>query len=910
MSESDPHWRRLWALFHEALALPASKRSEFLNRAAGDNPGLRTEVEDLLVNHDLDPDFLSEPPSLTMAALAAAEDLLGTKIGPYRITRVIGEGGMGLVYEAEQEAPMRRGVAVKLIKPGMDTDHLLARFRAERQALALMQHRNIAQVYDAGVTDGGRPYFVMELVDGVALDEYCDQHKLDVRARLRLFLAAGDAVQHAHQKGVLHRDLKPSNILVTGDGEKTSVKIIDFGISKALSGQLTSDAADTAVYGLMIGTPDYTAPELAKSLGADLDTASDVYSLGVILYKLLTGLLPRERATPAGDTVTDPSLGRDAVAPSRKLADAGAEIAAIAARRSVSPARLLRTVRGELDWIVGKAIAPERARRYPTVDALTTDIQRYLLGEAVVASPPSRIYRVRKFVGRNRLAVAFSSALAAVVLFGGITASVGWLRALEAEREASLEADRAQAVARVLTDMLEASGPLVARGRDTTLLRELADKAAADLERSELPHWFVETELRQALGTLFMQIGDYETAAGHLDRALTLARSGFGESAPQTADLWYLTGERANLAGDLETAQAHFTTAVQLHEADLAARRGQPPGGEYYSESHAGLAEVLIRYELFDRALVHASRSLELARAHSGDDLNESLNMVARVHLYRREYDPARRYYEESLAVARQRDPLDWQLAMTLGHYGVLLRRLGEFDESAQAFRESLRIFEAVVGPVHERTAAALNSLAVTLSDAGRPDEAAPLYERALRAQTASLGENHTGVADTHFNIGVNYRRLRYYDRAIGHFRRSIEIYRRHFPADHGYILETEVLIGQVKSDAADHAGAEQWLRDFLGRHDGAEPTRSPWVLEGRVALADALIAQQRDTEAQPLLLEALHDVDTFGLRDADEIRSSALHKLVTLTRASGDAASADRYQRQLDTLGVAASAE
>ena len=904
MSEVDPRWQRMWRLFHDAHALPAGERGEFLQRAAGNDVELRAEVEDLLTGIDAEPGFLSEPPAAFGAASATAEALIGATIGPYRVSRLIGEGGMGVVYEAEQDAPMRRRVAIKLIKPGMDTDHLLARFHAERQALAVMQHRNIAQVYDAGVTDAGRPYFVMELVDGTALDDYCGQRRLGVRARVRLFLAACDAVQHAHQKGVLHRDLKPSNILVTDDGETISVKIIDFGIAKALSGQLTPDAADTAMYGLVVGTPDYAAPELAQSLGADADTASDVYSLGVVLYKLLCGQLPYARSeTATGNTGPDPAAVRDAVVPSRKLTLAGAEIGDIAARRSTSPARLLKTVRGELDWIVGKAIAAERDRRYPTVDALASDIRRCLRGEAVVAGPPSRMYRVRKFVRRNRLAVAFTSALAAAIVLGGVGASVGWLRALEAERDASLEARRAQAVAGFLTRMLEASGPLVAQGRDTSLLRELADAAARDLEDGERPHWFVETEVRQALGTLFMQLGDYPKARRHLDRALSLARAGFGETAPQTADLWYLTAELANLTGDFASAEAGFDKAVALHEADLAMRPGQPPAGEYVSESHAGLTEILIRYERFDEALEHAERGLALSRAHSAADLNENLNMLARVHLYKGNYVIARRVYEESLAVARQRGAHDWQLAMTLGHYGVLLRRQGEYDGSIRSFRESLGIFEAVVGLEHERTAAALNSLAVTLSDAGRTDEAVPVYERALGVQMASLGEDHASVADTQFNMGVNFRRVGDHQRSIRHFRDAIDGYRRHFRPDHSYILETEVLVGQVMSEAGDHAGAERWLRDFLVRHDGAAPTNSAWTLEGRIALADTLAAQRRYDEAQELLAATLDDVDDFDGGDARGLRSSTLHKLVELARATGDSRAAARYQQTLDAV-------
>ncbi len=912
MSEDERRWQRMWQLFHGALELTAKQRGEFLRRETGGDAELCDEVNDLLANLEADPDFLSNSPAIEQLGLETPGDLVGKTIGPYRITRLAGEGGMGLVYEAEQEAPIQRRVAIKLIKPGMDTRDLLARFNSERQALALMQHPNIAQVYDAGVTENGRPFFAMEFVNGTGLDAYCDRHRLSVAERLRLFRSACDAVQHAHQKGVLHRDLKPSNILVTGEGESAVVKIIDFGIAKALTGRLTPDSVQTVVRGLRMGTPDYTAPELTQSLGADIDTASDVYSLGIVLYKLITSRLPQNRSgiTETNDTVLDPATQQDAIPPSQMLSQIGELLAGVATSRSTSGSQLIKTVRGELDWIVSMAIAPERTHRYATVDALASDVERYLQGEVLVAGPPSNLYKARKFVRRNRLAVAFSFALAIVVLVGGITASIGWWRALNAEREASVQASSAQAVARFLTDMLEASGPLVARGRDTALLRELAETAVVDLEQGEPPHWFVESEVRQALGTLFMQLGDYEVSARHLDRALVLARNGFGENAPQTGDLWYLTGERANLTGDLETSETHFSNAIAIHEAVLTANPGQTPVARYYSESHAGLAEILVRYERLDEALTHSMRGLELAEKYATDDVIDNLNMVARVHLYKGNFDQSRHYYEESLRLARQRDEQDWQLGMTLGHYGVLLRLLDDLEASERAFREALAIFEVTAGPVHERTAAALNSLAVTVSEAGRPDEARPIYQRVLDIQLELLGEDHASVADTHFNMALNFRRLGDFDASIDQLQRSIDGYLKRLPRDHSYVMESEVLVGQVKSDAADHAGSERWLREFLTNHDNTESVSKEWVLKGRLALADALIAQAQIAEARQLLTDVATDAERAEVELREEIQSMVLQQRISVAQLMGDTASVARLQQQLDDMAETASSD
>ncbi len=417
-------------LFLKALELrPAAERREFLDRACAADAALRAEVESLLEASDGAGSFLDAPPAsptLSMVLAPPAEGT-GTVIGPYKLLQQIGEGGMGTVYMAEQTQPVRRKVALKVIKPGMDSRQVVARFEAERQALALMDHVNIARVMDAGATGSGRPYFVMELVHGVPITQYCDDNHLTPRQRLELFVPVCRAIQHAHQKGVIHRDIKPSNVMVTLYDGKPVPKVIDFGVAKATEQTLTERTLFTQ-YGTLVGTLEYMSPEQAEMSALGVDTRSDIYSLGVLLYELLTG------STPLGSKLVKLAAYAEILRmikevepprPSTRLSDSGASLASISALRYMEPAKLTKLVRGELDWIVMKALEKDRTRRYETATGLAADVQRYLADEPVEACPPSARYRCLKFARRNRGAVvtAASVALAVAVAVAGLATS-------------------------------------------------------------------------------------------------------------------------------------------------------------------------------------------------------------------------------------------------------------------------------------------------------------------------------------------------------------------------------------------------------------------------------------------------------------------------------------------------------
>lgn len=416
-----PTWNpRANDLFLKALELGSeSERQEYLGGVCAGDAALRAEVESLLAASAMAGSFLDFPASelVTTVNEPPVREQPGTVIGPYRLLEQIGEGGFGLVFVAEQQRPVRRKVALKVLKPGMDTRQVVARFEAERQALALMDHPNIARVFDGGETGSGRPYFVMELVKGVPITEFCDQSRLSVRDRLSLFVDVCAAVQHAHHKGIIHRDLKPSNILVTLHGDKAVVKVIDFGVAKAIGQQLTDKTLFTG-FSQMIGTPMYMSPEQARMSGLDMDTRSDLYSLGVLLYELLTGTTPfdKERMRTAGyDEIRRIIREEEPARPSTRMSTIGQAADTASANRRSDPKHLRRLLRGELDWVVMKALEKDRNRRYDTASAFAMDVQRYLADEPVLACPPSAWYRFRKFARRNKAVLATASIVALVV---------------------------------------------------------------------------------------------------------------------------------------------------------------------------------------------------------------------------------------------------------------------------------------------------------------------------------------------------------------------------------------------------------------------------------------------------------------------------------------------------------------
>jgi serine/threonine protein kinase len=467
----------------------------------------------------------------------------GSRIGPYKLIEQIGEGGMGVVYVAEQTKPVRRKVALKVIKPGMDTMQVIARFEAERQALALMDHPNIAKVFDAGATESGRPYFVMELVRGIPITDYCDREQLSIPERLELFVLVCRAVQHAHQKGVIHRDQKPSNVLVTVIDGAAVPKIIDFGVAKATGASLTERTLYTG-FAQLIGTPLYMSPEQAELSGVDVDTRSDIYSLGVLLYELLTGTTPFDSETlkrAAFDELRRIIREQEPPKPSTRLSSLGATLTTVSANRKVEARKLDRTVRGELDWIVMKALEKDRNRRYETANNFAADVMRYLTDRPVEACPPSTWYRFSKYARRNRAALT-TAVLVALALVAGTAVSV-W-QAAQARR-AGAEARRRARESRQVVDFLvkDVFGSIAPdklrerqrQGRGVTVL-DLLNDADENLAQRFADQPLVEASIRMALAEAFRTVWEAGPMGTNAARAAELRTRWLGPEHPETLD--------------------------------------------------------------------------------------------------------------------------------------------------------------------------------------------------------------------------------------------------------------------------------------------------------------------------------------------------------------------------------------
>ncbi|MFM9997036.1 MAG: protein kinase domain-containing protein [Phycisphaerales bacterium] len=742
------------SIFQEACDLPEAQRAPYVAARCGDNGPLRREVEALLEHERVAPAaFLTGPPADAPPPL----DEVGPRVGPYRIVRRIGEGGFGSVYLGEQESPIRRQVAIKVVKLGMDTRQIVRRFEAERRTLALMSHAHIARVIDAGVTERGRPYFVMEHVPGPPITEYCDTHRLDIPGRLGLFLDACAAIEHAHHKGVIHRDIKPSNILVdTVDGH-AAVKVIDFGIAKAL-GETRAEHTAATEPGQFVGTPEYVSPEQAVP-GGDVDTRSDIYSLGVLLYRLVCGAMPSDGATGgASSGLARPSA--PVAPPSGRVRLMGGEAAGIAERRGTDARALARRLRGDLDWITLKAMDPDRARRYSSCSELAADIRRHLDGQAVMAGPPSAGYRLRKFVSRHRAGVAGAASALLVLVIG--VAGTAWqaVRATRAEtaarndRDAArLETRRAEAVRTFLTDMLADAQPT--RGGDADLsVREAVDRAAARLDAGALKeHPEVEDAVRDALGRTYRALRVNASVVTQFEWIVAYRERAHGPASRTLADGLAWLASSYGSAGRVDEA-------VAAHERAISIYRLKGPGSLAEVDCLIDLAAIAVTQG--DTARVIEILTPVVERLERSDRPGNSgrlgmayLRLAQALCRAGRRDEGAAAYARSQPLIEQATGPLAEERHRFVGAYCTdVLLPSGRAAEAAALLGASVDAIRGPYGPDHATTLTNQLLLGRALTEAGRAAEAEPILRENLAVRERTLPANTLSVFVARSDLG------------------------------------------------------------------------------------------------------------------------------------------------------------
>ncbi len=871
---SPERWQRLASLLDDVLELDARARGPFLDAACAGDTALRAEIDALVAADEEAGGFLDDSAADFAATLledlerAAGERLTDEAerrepVGPYRIVRALGQGGMGTVYLAERaDGQFEQQVALKLIRPGMDRREILRRFLQERQILARLQHPNIARLLDGGVTDDGQPYFAMEYVEGEPITAYCDAHRCSVEDRLRLFLDVAEAVAFAHRNLVVHRDLKPSNILITEDHRaEAHVKLLDFGIAKLLH---KDDAEETLIetqMGLRVMTPEYAAPEQAR--GDAVTTATDIYALGVVLYELLSGHRPYAFTLRSAMEMERVICGTE---PPRPSAIAAREEAvrrsngttetirpeAVAAARGTTPERLRRHLAGDLDTIILKALRKEPALRYASAEALVDDLRRHLDGQAVEAHRGSVGYRARKFVRRHRVGVA--AAVGAVVLL-----LVGVAGTLWQARLVSREAARTEAALEFTLGLFDVANPALGRA-DTLTVREMLDLGTARLdELAGQPAVLAEVTARW--GDIYLGLGDFEPAQQLLAWSADLRRAVYGDGHEEVAVALHLLGRVALDRSDFDQAERLGREAVALRQQTL---------GERHPETAASLgllAQILHRKGDYAESEQLFGQALGLSRSAYGDEHE--------------------------------------QVAAVLNDFALLRRTQGRLDEAEALAREALAIRHAVLGDEHLDTATSTNNLAVILRKRDRLDEAEALYRQVLAFDRKRLGTGHPNLATVTSNLAGVLRERGRYAEADSLYRWVLASDLASFGPESRYVAMSTHHLAGVLSLRGDYDEAERLEREALGVYLRLHGEGHPHVAASTAALADVLSAQGETAAAT-----ALYDQAVAVLRaapDAELDLAEALLGQGRLLDAQGAAHEAEPLLRESLRLREAA---
>jgi len=798
----------------------------------------------------------SDDPS-PAASLDAFVEQPGTCIGRYKLLNMLGEGGMGIVYLAQQELPIRRQVALKVIKPGMDSARVIARFEAERQALALLDHPNIAHVHDAGTTENSRPYFVMEYVEGLSITEHCDHYKLTIEDRLNLFLQVCHAVHHAHLKGIIHRDIKPSNILVSIREDQGVPKIIDFGIAKAISRPLSEGTLFTE-QGQLFGTPEYMSPEQAEMGNLDIDIRTDVYSLGVLLYVLLTGVLPFDpKILREGgiDTIRQVIREEDPKTPCTRLTSLGEEATKVAESRSTEVATLARCLHKELEWIPLKAMRKERTERYRSVSELADDVENYLKGAPLIAGPPSTVYRLKKFMGRNRALVTGIVAVLAVLMAGVVVSAVFAIGQARARAETERQAMDAQAVNNFLSnDLVWIISPFRAWSRDATI-RSFLDAVSENLEDKFEDRPLIEASIRHVLGSTYQTLTEYKEADPHLQRALDIRRERLGAEHPLTLDT--------------------MTNIAWL----------------YWQQSRYDEAELL------------AFNALQGRRHVLGDEhTNTLMSMIVlgAVYWFQGHYDKTEPLFFGAMEVSRRvlGQEHRWTV-VSMSHLGTLYTSQGRYDKAEPLLLEAVKSMPRVWGPEHPYTTVTMRRLGFLYLVQGRYDEAEPLLVEAEKVDRRVLGEEHTYTMASMNSLGSLYVRQERYDEAEPLLCKALDAGSQVLGEEHLYLLWFRNALAGLYTKQERYDEAEPLLVKAVDIGCRTLGEKHPETLGSINGLGVLRTKQKRYDEAEPLLIQALEG-RRLRLGDEHPHTQGSLNDLIELYKAWNKPEKADQWRAKL----------
>jgi serine/threonine protein kinase/tetratricopeptide (TPR) repeat protein len=848
------------ALFSSALALPEAERAHFLDRACGADRALRARIDDLLAGVQTAENFIL--PVLADTSRSAPlewsdEYADGESIGPYTLLHQIGEGGCGVVYLAEQSLPLPRQVALKIIKLGMDTRAVVGRFQAERQVLAMMDHPGIAKVFDAGSTPAGRPYFVMELVRGIKITDYCAQCRLTLAERIRLFIQVCHAIQHAHSKGVIHRDIKPSNILVTLHEGAPLAKVIDFGVAKATQG-LAGDHTEFTAFNQFVGTPAYMSPEQTYPGSGAVDAQSDIYGLGVLLYELLTGCLPFQ-----GNASSDSQIaaikqrirGDEPQRPSFKLRSLSAEQASqTGVRFRSSVAQLSKHLHGELDWIILRCLEKEPARRYASATELAQDLERHLRNEPVLARPQTAVYALTKFARRHRAIVSMFAVF--ILLLVGSTIVSTWLavRARQAEQRAQTEAaSREQVINFLRDDLLAQAGPDEQPEPDVKL-RTVLDRAAAKARERFASEPLLEANVQQTLATTYDALGAYDTAREHHERALELRREHLGEDHPDTLR------SLASLVS-IMIAESSYEEAEPLAQETLD-RMTRVLGAEHHETlAHAGnVALLLYQRGKFEDMAALLRRILPIQQRSLGEAHEETLatmNNLAIAYRNQGKYREAAQLHAQELAICRKAfGPEHPDTLTSMNNLANAESELGQFDDALALNRGAFEISRRIAGEDHPETLILRHNLALNHRERGDLETAERMQTDTVERSRRAIGPNHTNTLRAEGLLASIYRDRGKLDAAAALQASVIEHATQTYGPDHPLAIINATNLAETYQQQGKISQAETLLREQAPRAVAAFGPSESYTLDLNDQLASVLIARGEFSEALELLRE------------------------------------------------------